>query len=150
MDFSLNGLMMNIVENGVATAGVEMLKLQDVMIQGNSPMMYYGRMGLVWTLADEVVLFLKTGTSHLLAGNYYYVVDQLFLNSWLCAVIEMSGIGERVLDATDVLPFGATINGAVATGAIKVSAKVLTDILEPRVRGTPLQYINSITSLIRG
>ena len=149
MEGNLKNVLQEVAMNGAAVAGIEMLKLHD-MIQGSSPLIYYGKMGLIWTAADETVLFLRTGTSHLLAGNYFHVADQLVLNTSLIAVVDKSGLADKVVEASANLPFGNEFNGIIATGALKVGVKSAWDLLAPMTNGTVLQYIAHPTSLLRG
>jgi hypothetical protein len=144
---SIQAIMWDVAETSATIAVLEALKVSD-LIQSSNPMVEVAKAGLIWGISDEVIDFLRNGSSALLEGNYYYFVDQVFFNSVVYGAIERLGVGERVLDVTDGLPFGSA-NNAVATGIMKVSAKTLAQIIDQYYDNTPLGMLTSVTRNIR-
>ena len=147
---SLQAFIYNVAENALSVAALEALKINDLIPDNNNnPMSRYVKMGAMWTLADELVIMLRTGTSHFQEGNYYFLLDQLFVNSALYGAIETSGVGEMVLDIAENVPVPAQYHGAIASGVLKVGAKTLTEIIQTQYANTSLGLLVSPTQLIR-
>lgn len=149
MSFDWNWLSMEIVNNSIGVFASEALGIQDKLISPNdNQLIRYVKMGVVWELIDEAILLFKHGTSHLVEGNYYIVVDDVFFNSATWGLLEQTGVGSRVNDSLEnKLPFSNDINSAIATGVIKVSAKVFKAMIEKSWSETPLGYLTSVTKM---
>lgn len=143
-------VLQDIGEQAAAVLVLELLKFNDLIKDGGNPALYYAKFGVAWTLADEMVTFFKLGTSHVAQGQYFFIADQVFLNSVVFAVIEKSGIGEFIMDRTSdfTSPFGSQISGSIGTGVVRVGAKALLDVLAPYIINSPMRPLFSITSLL--
>jgi len=141
---------MQVVDNAAGVFVAEALGVQDRLSNPNdSATMRAVKMGVVWEIINEGILLVKHGSSHLLEGHYYVVVDDVFFNSATWMALERSGLGEKVTGMIDdKLPFGNDVNSAIATGVIKVAAKVWKDLIDAKWANTPLGYLTSITKII--
>ena len=143
----MNNLFWNVIEESASVAALEFLKVSDI-IKTENEYLNYIKMGIMWTLATEVIRYLKTNNAYLTNGAYYLFCDEAFFNSVLYTAIEKSGIGEKVMNTADILPLPPTVNGAIATGVCKVSAKVLAEYLDENMAQSPARYLTHITRYI--
>jgi len=143
----LNSLIWKVAEESASVAVVEALKVADY-VPGSSPMANYLKMGVAWAVADEIILFFKTNTSHLLEGHYFIVLDEIVWNSAIATVIESLGLGSRAMELVDGLPFGNTGNAAIATGVLKITSKLVAEMIESRFQNTPLSLVRHVSSVL--
>jgi hypothetical protein len=148
---ALTNVLWTIGEEALMISIVEALKVEEKLLgSGGSPAAKFFKMGVVWTLADEIITFLKTQQSMLINGEYFMFIDQVLFSSATVAAIEMLGIGERVVDlAEGVLPFSNDVSSAVATGVLKVSTKVLAELIDRNYKETPLNVLLHPTQLLK-
>ena len=138
-----------ILENGIAVAAVEMLKVQDVIPDNGNQYIRYLKMGAIWTGADEALTaFRDKSASNVLNGNYLAVVDEVFLNSLLVLGSEKLGVVDAVVNLTDQLPFGSQANAVVATGAVKIGSRMAIEYI-PLDTVPYLRYLKHITGLLQ-
>lgn len=138
-----------LLDNSLAVFATELIGLEDrVLMPNESEFVRYAKMGAIWEIVNELVLLVKFGSSHLLEGHYYILVDNVFFNSATWAFLDKSGMGARVTNAVDAsLPFSNEINGAIATGVIKVSAQIFKSYVEKNWNNSPLGYLTSVTKM---
>ena len=141
---------MSVLDNALGVFASEMVGIQDKLSSPNdSAMMRAVKMGVLWEIIDEGILLVKHGSSHLLEGHYYVVVDDIFFNTATWAALERSGLGYKVTEAIDSkLPFSNDVNSALATGVIKVAAKTWKDLIDAKWKNTPIGYLTSITKIV--
>lgn len=148
---SLKAFIMEVGEQALAVSLMEALKVEEKLLgSSNSAAAKYFKMGLIWSLADEIITFLKTQQSLLLNGQYMLFIDQTLFSSAVVGAIEVLGIGERVVDlAEGTLPFDNNVSAAIATGVLKVSTKVLAELIDNNYKDTPLNVLLHPTQLLK-
>lgn len=146
----LKQLGMEIVEDAVGVFVAESLGIADKLNMPNdSDVMRTVKGAVVWSIVDEMILLFKTGSSHLIQGNYYIFVDNVFFNSAVWFALEKSGVGERVTENLDTnLPFSGIVNQSISTGILKVGAKTFQNVINNQWYETPLRYLVSVTTLV--
>lgn len=126
---SITDTLKMIGREAVAVFAIEALKLSDLVTSDNE-IVNAGKMGLIWSVASDFAEFLDTQQSHAMNGDYLYYVDETFFNSALYLALEKSGVGIRLgSQLNQYLPFSPMINNSVITGCLKVSGKVLAEML---------------------
>jgi hypothetical protein len=143
-------LFYGVLEKAVSVAALEMLQVNKLIpLDNRNKLTNALKMGAMWTLADELVLLFKLGTCNIFAGNYYIVMDQVFLNSALYRAIEATGIDNIVMDVSDKIPVPQEYQAAIASGIMKVGVKTLSDMIDNQYQNTPLSFLNHPTQLLR-
>ena len=146
MDYK--GVLVNVAENAVSLTLIEYLKLSG-LIDSDNQLVEYAKIGAMWTLSDEVLDYYKTSRNNISQGNYFMIVDNLFFNTLLFWAIERSGVGSAIVSNIDKLPVSQPIATSVANGVLKVSAKLVQELIESRWANSPLRAITHITEYVR-
>ena len=141
---------MRLAENSLSVLSSEWVGLSDMILKPNDSQFKRNlKSAVVWEIMDQVVMMVRYGTSYLSEGHYYILADNIGYNTAVITLLEKSGLGVKVSQKLDKsLPFSNEINDAIATGVIKVSAKVFKDISELNYQDTPLKYVNHWTTLV--
>lgn len=139
---------MNLVENAVALSATEMLNLSSLVSTDNK-VLRYATSGAVWTLADEGLGYYRSGTNNLLQKNFKGVADDVFYNTVVVAGVSESGIGEKLVSSVNTtLPFDSRVNVAIANGAIKLAAKVGSDMINTVYPNSMLYNVAHVTQAL--
>ena len=145
----MQNFLYNVLENSVSVAALELLNVNKLIpLDDGNKLSRYLKMGAIWTLADELVLMLRTGTSHIAEGHVYFLLDSVFLNSALYGAITETGVDNMVLDVAETLPIPAEYQGVVASGILKVGVKTVAEIIQTNYQNTPLGYLTNPTQLL--
>lgn len=137
-------LLKRVVKEGVAMSILEAMKVADLIEVGDNKMLFYLKNGVMWTVVTDAVNYLDTQQSQFLNQNYTYFVDETTFNTLLYSVVDMSGVGNKVVDVSeDILPFvPPMLRLAVANGTIKVGGKLLVELAKPM-----LPQLNIVTNV---
>ena len=143
-----NQLGMELLDNTIAVVATDMLNVSSMVLKnGDSDMVRYVKMGAIASAISELLLLVKVGKTHTQNGDVYFLVDDIFFNSVVWAVLDKPNLGIRVSDKLDFLPFGSSVNGAVATSVLKISAKMLREVLDANWDNSPVSYVSHISKL---
>ncbi len=143
-------LLMTLSRDAVAIAIVEYLRVSDFISVGDNQMLNELKYGALWTVVDDLVIFMTSQQSHFLAGDYVFFVDNTFFNTVLYATLSRSGLAERVTQMVDpLIPLPNQAKEAVATSVLRLSGKFVAKLLIAMYGESirPLQYINRISLL---
>lgn len=149
MDWKTLG--MQVVDNALGVFATEAVGVSKMLEkQNDSQVVKSVKMGLLWTLIDELILYMRTGNAHLLNGDYYFWVDNTFFNTAVWQLLSTNGLGARLDTALDgINPVGGEIGSSINTAVVKVGAKTLQDLIDTNWLDTPLKYLTHISVLLR-
>lgn len=136
-----NKLGMDLFNNTIEVLALETLNVSDMISKNtDSDLVRWAKYGAIWSLADEVKDFVQYGQSQLLNGNYYFTVDNMFFNTAVWAFLDRSNLGVKVAGSVSELPL-LGLNSSVSTAIVKVSAKMVQDMINQNYSNTVLNYL---------
>ena len=96
MDWKTLG--MQVIDNALGVFATEAVGVSKMLEKPNDTQVVKSvKNGLLWTLIDELILYMRTGNAHLLNGDYYFVVDNVFFNTAVWQLLSTNG-DEMILE----------------------------------------------------
>lgn len=135
-----------ILRNAVGVAVLEISGVNDMLLRSSdNRVMQYAKLGLGWTAVDDALVMLDHGQSHAQNLDGVWYLDQTAFNSAMIAGLDISGVAQRINDASkNVLPFGE-YNNYVVDGGLKVLAKSVRATIDQNWSDSPITYVSHVS-----
>lgn len=149
---NLQTLVSDLAYNAGAVFAIEGLGLNGMIVTpSDSKMVSWVKTGVLWTVINELVMYMRTGSTYFSNGHYYIDLDDAGFNAFTIMFLEKSGLAMRVTSNVDNLlrPLGGNmLSDAVSTSLLKVSAVTLRNLIDASMQESPFQYVSHWTSLV--
>ena len=101
-----------------------------IYLSSDNLISHWIKMGVMYEVITQTIKMVLKGRSDLQDGDYITVVDNIFFNSVMWAVLETTGIAVQVMNIRNMVPLPSSVAEPVIHAGIKISILRLREYAE--------------------